>query len=283
MSKVTVDVGNILSPDVLYGELFDEVQLKHVFTDTKTFVDCVPKIPSEEIVKLYLEKKSSSSFDLFSFVNEYFHFPYSPKTNFCSDINISTVDHINRLWDILTRPADQTIEGSSRIALPYPYVVPGGRFGEIFYWDSYFTMLGLSVLPSKKSLIQNMIDNFAYLIDTYGFIPNGNRTYFLSRSQPPFFACMIQLLADLDSNPSNIYKKYSKQLYEEYQFWMSGKDQLSQENSYNKVCFSESLLLIKNTKEFILACCSFIRWKNCKSLLGSIIKGKSRIVSQRSW
>jgi alpha,alpha-trehalase len=50
-----------------------------------------------------------------------------------------------------------------------------------------------------------MIDNFAYLIDTYGFIPNGNRTYFLSRSQSPFFACMIQLLADLNTNPSQIF------------------------------------------------------------------------------
>jgi alpha,alpha-trehalase len=232
-----INVNNSLSPDNLYGELFKEVQLKHVFPDTKTFVDCVPKIPPEEIVKLYQEKKNSSDFDLSKFVNEHFNLPNSPAENFSSDVKVSTVDHINRLWDILSRPADQPAAGSSRIALPFPYVVPGGRFREIFYWDSYFTILGLSVSPGRLSLVQNMVDNFAYLIDTFGFIPNGNRTYFLSRSQPPFFACMVQLLADLDKNPSNIYTKYVTQLHEEYQFWMLGKDQLNEQNIFNKVCF----------------------------------------------
>ena len=146
MSKIN---DNSLSPDNLYGELFREVQLKHVFPDTKTFVDCVPKISPEEIVKLYFEKKNLSEFDLSKFINEYFNLPNSPGENFTSDVKISTVDHINRLWDILSRPADEPASGSSRIPLPYPYVVPGGRFREIFYWDSYFTMLGLSIITKS--------------------------------------------------------------------------------------------------------------------------------------
>jgi alpha,alpha-trehalase len=224
-----------LSPDNLYGELYQEVQLKHVFHDSKTFVDCVPKIAAEEVMKIYEEKKKLSNFDLSKFVHEYFNLPDSPAKNFTSDITVSTIDHINRLWDILSHPADQTVEGSSRIALPFSYVVPGGRFREIFYWDSYFTILGLSLSPGRLPLVGNMIDNFAYLIDTYDFIPNGNRTYFLSRSQPPFFACMVQLLADFNSNPSQIRLKYLPRLHKEYQFWMMGIDQLNQNNIFNKV------------------------------------------------
>jgi alpha,alpha-trehalase len=86
-----------------------------------------------------------------------------------------------------------------------------------------------------------MIDNFAYLIDTYGFIPNGNRTYFLSRSQPPFFACMVQLLADLNENSFDIKRKYLSQLHKEYQYWMSGIDQLTDKNIFNKVCFQTKI------------------------------------------
>jgi alpha,alpha-trehalase len=75
--------------------------------------------------------------------------------------------------------------GGSLIPLPYPYIVPGGRFQEIYYWDSYFTMLGLSV-SGRFDLIENMVDNFSFLIKTLGHIPNGNRSYYISRSQPPF-------------------------------------------------------------------------------------------------
>ena len=62
----------------------------------------------------------------------------------------------------MQRKADKPVEGSSLVALPHPYIVPGGRFQEIYYWDSYFTMLGLAK-SDKWNVIENMIDNFAYL------------------------------------------------------------------------------------------------------------------------
>ena len=72
--------------------------------------------------------------------------------------------------------------------------MPGGRFTEIYYWDSYFTMLGLEQ-SGRRDLALDMVHNFASLIDRYGHVPNGNRTYYLSRSQPPFFAAMVELVA----------------------------------------------------------------------------------------
>src|SRR5689334_413210 len=95
-------------------------------------------------------------------------------------------EHICALWPTLTRVTDQVDLRSSLIPLPRAYVVPGGRFREAYYWDSYFTMQGL-VASDRTDLMAGMLDNFAHLIHTVGHIPNGNRTYFLSRSQPPYF------------------------------------------------------------------------------------------------
>jgi alpha,alpha-trehalase len=64
---------------------------------------------------------------------------------------------------------------SSVLPLPYPYVVPGGRFRELYYWDSYFTMLGLEA-DGRHDLALNMLKDFAFEIDCDGHVPNGNRT-----------------------------------------------------------------------------------------------------------
>lgn len=198
------------------------MQLGHVFTDSKTFVDCVPKLAPSDLVALYESEKNKPDFDLEAFVREYFVVPLKVASDYVSDRTISTAEHINRLWIQLTRHPEPVIEGSSRIPLLHPYIVPGGRFREIFYWDSYFTMLGLKK-AGRVDLIRGMIDNFVYLIDTFGFIPNGNRTYFLSRSQPPYFALMVGLLVHMEG-PATL-TKYLPQLQREYDFWMKGQGQ----------------------------------------------------------
>ena len=222
---------SLLPPDRLFGELFYAVQNQRIFADTKTFVDSVPKMPPEAILTLYEEKKAKPEFNLKVFVQENFILPSLPAADFASDTRRSTAEHIHHLWDYLTRPGDEVIQGSSRLPLPYPYVVPGGRFREIFYWDSYFTMLGLAK-SGRTDLIRHMVDNFAYLIDTCGFIPNGNRTYFLSRSQPPFFVLMVRLLAGTQG--PDIWLTYRHHLEKEYRFWMNSSEQLTQQNPVNE-------------------------------------------------
>ena len=131
--------------------------------------------------------------------------------------------HLEALWNVLRRaPSDG---GGTLVPLPFPYIVPGGRFREIYYWDSYFTMLGLQV-SGQVEMIQNMVDNFAYLISEIGFIPNGNRTYYLGRSQPPFFALMINLLGESTGESSLL--KYREPLEKEYAFWMDGEDRITE-------------------------------------------------------
>lgn len=208
------------------GELFERVQMENIFPDNKTFVDCIPKTDLSFIQDRYEAEKKETGFDLGSFVHQYFTEPKETETNFKSDTRKSVGEHIENLWEVLTRKPEAS--NDSLITLPHPYIIPGGRFREIYYWDSYFTMLGLQV-SGRIDLIRNMVDNFAYLIDTFGYIPNGNRTYYLGRSQPPFFACMIQLLSE--EKGDEIFVKYLPQLEKEYDFWMRGKREISNTKS----------------------------------------------------
>ncbi len=165
-----------MSPSEFYQtKFFKEVQLKSVFPDGKTFVDCVPKQNFAKILELYEAESKKEGFDLAEFTTRHFEEPESIASDFESDTSQSMAGHINRLWPVLTRSSDKEVENSSLISLPYSYVVPGGRFREIYYWDSYFTIEGL--LASKQDEISNnMLDNFSYLIDSLGFIPNGNQS-----------------------------------------------------------------------------------------------------------
>ncbi len=218
------------TPDKTYGTLYKDVQLQKVLSDNKTFADAVPKYSPAIILKRYSSQKSKSGFDLKEFVTQNFVLPISapvkiPEAN-------SLKQHLEEMWGVLTRTADKKQSYSSLLPLPNPYVVPGGRFREIYYWDSYFTMQGLAV-SNRYDLIESMIDNFKYLIDTYGHIPNGNRSYYLSRSQPPYFALMVQLLERKKGN--SIYKKYFTSLEKEYKWWMQGYDKLKPGNAFRRV------------------------------------------------
>ena len=176
------------------GSFFHDVQLSGIFSDSKTFVDARPLLAPTEIVSRYVTARNAVGFNLRTFVEQHFELPRPAGEGFHSDTARSMEDHIRALWPLLTRTADRADPRSSLIPLPTSYVVPGGRFREVYYWDSYFTMLGL-VESGRVDLVKNMLDNFAHLIRTVGHIPNGNRTYYLSRSQPPYFAAMVGLYA----------------------------------------------------------------------------------------
>lgn len=202
------------APDKLYGQLFIDVQANRIFPDSKTFVDCIALFPPAEIVKKYKEEKAKHGFDLRTFVLKYFRLPPKPKTY--TSTSKDTRQHIKQLWKVLKRSADTASSGSSLLALPYSYIVPGGRFREIYYWDSYFTMLGLKE-SGEYMMMENMVKNFAHLINTYGHVPNGNRSYYLSRSQPPFFSLMVALLASVKGK--QVYTTYAGALRKELSYW----------------------------------------------------------------
>lgn len=210
------------SPDILLGPLFNDVQSAKLFPDQKTFADAVPKSDPLMILADYRMQHTQTSFDLRHFVEMNFTLPAEGE-KYVPPAGQSLREHIDDLWPVLTRTTDKASnKWDSLLPLPKPYVVPGGRFREVYYWDSYFTMLGLAE-SDHWDKISDMVDNFAYEIDTFGHIPNGNRSYYLSRSQPPFFSLMVELLATHDKDA---LKKYRPQMEKEYTYWMEGVESL---------------------------------------------------------
>lgn len=218
-------------PDILLGPLFNDVQTAKLFPDQKTFADAVPNSDPLMILADYRMQKNQSGFDLRHFVEVNFTLPKEGE-KYVPPAGQSLREHIDGLWPVLTRSTTDVEKWNSLLPLPEPYVVPGGRFREIYYWDSYFTMLGLAE-SNRWDKVSDMVANFAYEIDSWGHIPNGNRSYYLSRSQPPFFAFMVELLAQHDGNDA--LKKYLPQMQKEYSYWMEGGEALQPGQQHKRV------------------------------------------------
>lgn len=210
------------TPDELYPQLFDAVQRAQVFDDQKHFVDMTARRDPARIEADYLAARATPGFDLKAFVGENFaEDPPIQVPAIRQDTDLRA--HIDGLWPVLTRSFTNVPAYSSALALPEQTVVPGGRFREVYYWDSYFTMLGLAE-SGHADLARQMLDNFAYQIDTWGHIPNGTRSYYLSRSQPPFFAYMVS--EEARRGGEAVYRRYLPQLQAEYAYWMRGVEAL---------------------------------------------------------
>jgi alpha,alpha-trehalase len=214
------------------GSLFHDVQMAALFPDSKTFADARALQAPPEIASRYAAEKGRGGFDLRDFVDRHFEQPRPAGEGFRTDTARSMEQHIQALWPALTRPPDAPARYSSLIPLPNPYVVPGGRFREVYYWDSYFTMLGL-VENGRTDLVRSMLDNFAHLIRTVGHIPNGNRTYYLGRSQPPYFAAMVGLYARAADSTQAL--RYLAALEAEHAFWMEGATRLARGTASRRV------------------------------------------------
>ena len=210
-------------PDIRLGPLYEAVQQAKFYPDQKTFADAVPKYNPSSILADWQMQKSQRNFDLKHFVAANFTLP-KEQDKYVPPAGQSLREHINGLWPVLTRSTPSASQYDSLLPLPKPYVVPGGRFREVYYWDSYFTMLGLAE-SGHWDRVQDMVDNFATELDKYGHIPNGNRSYYLSRSQPPFFSLMVDLLATHKGD--DVYRHYLPQLQKEYDYWMADSDKVT--------------------------------------------------------
>ncbi|KQT16088.1 trehalase [Chryseobacterium sp. Leaf404] len=210
--------------------LFDDVQRSQIFEDQKIMTDAVPLFSADDINAKYENEKNTENFDLKKFVLANFDF-LETKISVTGETQLPIDEHIEKLWDELTRTAYE--ERGTLLKLPKPYIVPGGRFNEFFYWDSYFIMLGLQV-SGRVEMMENIIEDCSYLIQTVGFVPNASRTHFLSRSQPPYFSLMLDLLFETTKD-ENIYIKYHDTLEKEYAFWMDGEENLDKNSTSKRV------------------------------------------------
>lgn len=210
--------------DERLGELLLDVQKTNVYGDGKTFVDLVPARRLKSIKEEYALVKQDPNFDLREFVTRHFYDATDGvyQRSYESSPEHTPLEHIDELWTFLER--HNRVSRGSLLALPHKYLVPGGRFNEQFYWDSYFIMLGLASTGKWKP-IEGMMKNYTHMIRKFGYIPTANRTYLLSRSQPPFFSHMVQLLAG--RRGKKVLRDYLPYLIAEYRFWMRGRSKVA--------------------------------------------------------
>lgn len=132
------------------------------------------------------------------------------------------------IWPDLTRTYNASTNNctdcpSSFIPLNHTFVIAGGRFRELYYWDSYFVIQGL--LLTGGSFIQvakDMIENFLDLVDLLGFVPNGSRIYYQNRSQPPLLTLMVKSYVN-HTNDTDILERALPLLVKEHEFWMTNR------------------------------------------------------------
>ena len=129
-------------------------------------------------------------------------------------------EYINDNWQNTVRFSPE--DNGTLIGLPYPYIVPcaRNRFQELYYWDTYFGCRGLA-LSGQYEMVLNNLRNFFYELEKFGFIPNGSRSYYLNRSQPPFLGALIKLVLELFPEDKDLKKQSYLMLKKEILFWDS--------------------------------------------------------------
>ncbi|XP_067929762.1 trehalase-like [Watersipora subatra] len=220
----------------MWCELLDDVQTSGIYSDSKTFVDKPLKLPKAEVLKRFQGVLASGTADLKSFIDECFDgegqelicctpegFTSSP--GFLKKIKDKKLQDfardLNAKWGELGRKMKPEVkefpERYSLLHVPEPFVVPGGRFREFYYWDTYWAVQGM-LLCELNSAVKSMLLNLIHLVNEYGFVPNGGRKYYLNRSQPPMLIPMVASYLSCTDDLPFLLENIAA-LEKEYEFW----------------------------------------------------------------
>lgn len=233
------------SPIYCDGKILHAVQISNYFKDSKTFVDMPTRLSLDEVVANFNNIKNLSNNDeLGMFLKNNFYdagkdtvkadpTDWIAQPAYLSKIVDSNLakfaKDLNARWKDLLRKFDpnQICQNckTSAILTKNPFVVPGGRFIEYYYWDSYWIIESL-LISEMNQTAKNMIQNFLDIVADNGFVPNGARIYYLNRSQPPLLIHMVDAYMNKtkDLNTFMSFLNASIDLMDlEYSFWMTQK------------------------------------------------------------
>ncbi|KRZ76107.1 Trehalase [Trichinella papuae] len=232
-------VVSLLSQIYCHGPILDAVQTAHLFPDSKYFVDmALKKDPITTLQNfISLGDRVKDKAVLRAFVDEHFDppgteletcFPEdwkpSPKSfNVIKDYEFRRwAVALNRIWKELCRRVKSIVfehqELYSLLYVPNPFIIPGGRFREFYYWDTFWIAKGL-IASEMFATLKGMIRNLGYMVENHGFVPNGGRVYYLFRSQPPL---LIPMVYDyyLATGDIDFLHEMLPLLEQEYNFWL---------------------------------------------------------------
>ncbi|XP_069985201.1 trehalase isoform X2 [Penaeus vannamei] len=224
-----------------HGNLLHTVQMARLFNDSKHFVDMSLKASPNDTLRAFQDLMNEtgnkpSKEQVTAFVSENFNEPgsefvkwtppdWNPSPEFLDKVVDPELEQwgrkLNELWKDLGRKISDDVEQNpdkySQIFVPNPVIVPGGRFREFYYWDSYWTIDGL-LLTGMEETVKGMLENFIQMVNDYGMVPNGGRVYYTRRSQPPYLIPMVKLYMD-QTNDLQFLRTHIDQLVEEFEFW----------------------------------------------------------------
>ena len=218
------------------GEVLRKVQMAHIFKDSKTFVDMPLKVQYTEDIEKEIMRNQSKE-ELKATIEKYFDKPgqeleptnisepiHEPLLfkNLKSDEYRNWAKHLCLVWKKLVRKMKRDVEtNAERYSLIYmekSFVVPGGRFREMYYWDTYWSIEGLLICGMYERS-KNILHNLLHLVEEVGFVPNGGRKYYKNRSQPPFLTLMVAMYWS-HTKDDEFIKNNINTLTKEYDFWM---------------------------------------------------------------
>ena len=219
------------------GEILHKIQMAKIFDDAKTFVDMRMKYDLVDIERNFSAIGMKPTFEeLKTFVTMNFSPAGDDLERFIPKDWVEKPERLNKIQDKILRnwaydlnglwkelgrnitsEARQHSQRSSLIVVKNPFIVPGGRFREYYYWDSYWILHGV-LTCGMYNTAKGMINNYLDLVRRYGFVPNGGRIYYLNRSQPPFLIQMVDLYYSY-TNDLGFIRENLKVLVNEYSFW----------------------------------------------------------------
>lgn len=209
-------------PIYVHGKILDLVQRARIFNDSKTFVDMVLRAPTEVIEErfnVFMNKTDNrpnkkqvkhfvdQNFERTQELDNWSPSDYKKKPRLIERIADPGVRRfasvLVSIWPKLAKKVKNEVRNNedkhSLIPLPNGFIVPGGRFKEIYYWDSYWIVKGL-LLSDMVQTVKGILENFLHLVDKFGFVPNGSRVYYLNRSQPPLLSLMVGIFIDVTND-----------------------------------------------------------------------------------
>jgi alpha,alpha-trehalase len=226
------------------GKLLHVVEMSRIFNDSKTFVEM--KMINDERTTLenfdnFLKDTNHkrSRADLMKFVSDNFkqenEFESWTPTDFTdnptllSRIEDKTIrqfaQDLVKIWPTLAKKVKKEVldypEHYSLLPVDNGFIIPGGRFTEFYYWDSYWIVEGL-LLSDMHETVRGMLDNFLSIVEKYGFIPNGARVFYLNRSQPPLLTLMVSLYVSA-TNDMEWLAKNIRTIDTELRFWLNNR------------------------------------------------------------
>ncbi|XP_045872881.1 trehalase isoform X3 [Meles meles] len=239
------EAGMVPSQIYCHGELLHQVQMARLYRDDKQFVDMPLSLAPDQVLQDFRELAAAHEHripqqQLQAFVQEHFQaagqellswtpedWKDSPRLlQKISDPKLRAwAGQLHRLWKKLGKKVKPEVlshpEQFSLIYSAHPFIVPGGRFVEFYYWDSYWVMEGL-LLSEMPQTVKGMLQNFLDLVRLYGHIPNGARVYYLQRSQPPLLTLMMDRYVT-HTNDTAFLRDNIETLALELDFWMKNR------------------------------------------------------------